>query len=138
MCILCYNTPTLVYDCDMGKRFYKPPKMVNYRIFQVVHLGGFFIFMNGELFLEIFGYVGMVIVLISFLLTDMKWLRIVNMTGGTICFIYGILTNTMPTALLNISLVTINGFYLIRTLINEKKAKSVNNDADSAYNQKDE
>ena len=22
----------LVYDCDMGKRFYKPPRMVDYRI----------------------------------------------------------------------------------------------------------
>ncbi len=92
----------------------------------------------GDNWIEILGYVGMVIVLISFLLTDMKWLRIVNMTGGTISLIYGILTNTLPTALLNASLVTINGFYLVRTLINEKKAKAVNNADPSAYNQIDE
>lgn len=92
----------------------------------------------GDNWIEILGYVGMVIVLISFLLTDMKWLRIVNMTGGTISLVYGILTNTLPTALLNASLVAINGFYLVRTLINEKKAKSVNNAEPSAYNQIDE
>ena len=96
-----------------------------------------FLFLTDKILLEILGYLGMAIVLVSFLLTDVKWLRIVNMTGGLLCLIYGIMTNTLPTALLNASLVTINGFYLIRTLINEKKSKSVNNTSDSAYNQID-
>ena len=91
-----------------------------------------------EILLEIIGYVGMGFVLVSFLLTDMKWLRIINMTGGVLSLIYGICTNTLPTALLNASLVTINGIYLARTLISEKKAKLVNNELDSAYNQIDE
>ena len=36
----------LVYICDMGKRFYKPPRMVDYRIEIGVYFfsGGFFIF----------------------------------------------------------------------------------------------
>ena len=87
---------------------------------------------------DIIGYVGMAFVLVSFLLSDMKWLRIINMVGGILSLIYGILTNTLPTAILNASLVTINGLHLAHTLINEKKAKSVNNEPDSAYNQNEE
>jgi hypothetical protein len=87
---------------------------------------------------DIIGYVGMAFVLVSFLLSDMKWLRIINMVGGILSLIYGILTNTLPTAILNASLVTINGLHLAPTLINEKKAKSVNNEPDSAYNQNEE
>ena len=91
----------------------------------------------GKIIFEIIGYLGMGFVLVSFLLSDMKKLRIVNMVGGVLSLIYGICTSTLPTALLNASLVTINGIHLMRTLIKEKKAKSVNNERDSAYNQID-
>ena len=79
--------------------------------------------MNPTLLLDLLGYLGMAIVIASFFMTNMKWLRVVNMTGGSICFIYGLLTNTIPTAALNIILVFVNGFHLTRTLINERKEK---------------
>ena len=47
--------------------------------------------MTPEIMLEIFGYIGTAIVLLSFLMTDMKLMRIVNMTGGTISLIYAFL-----------------------------------------------
>ena len=59
-----------------------------------------------NVFFEIFGYVGMALVLIS-MMTSVKWLRIVNMSGALICAIYGIMTNTWPTALLNLGLLII-------------------------------
>lgn len=67
-----------------------------------------------NVYLEIFGYVGMALVLISMMMTSVKWLRILNMSGAIICAVYGILTNTWPTALLNIGLLIIQMVQLYR------------------------
>lgn len=92
--------------------------------------------MTPEVWLEIFGYLGMVVVLISFFLSDLKTLRIVNMVGGIICLIYGILTKTFPTALLNASLVAVNCFKLVRHVTWEKKNPS-NKDSLITYNEEE-
>lgn len=74
-----------------------------------------------NVYLEIFGYVGMALVLVSMMMTSVKWLRILNMSGALICAIYGILTNTWPTALLNIGLLIIQMVQLIRLYRMEKQ-----------------
>ena len=79
--------------------------------------------MNGDLFLELFGYLGTALVLISFLMHDIKWLRAVNMAGGTISLIYAICVNTMPVVVLNGSLILINGVQLARILRMEREIK---------------
>ena len=66
-----------------------------------------------NVYLEIFGYMGMALVLVSMMMTSVKWLRIINMSGAVICAIYGILTNTWPTAFLNIGLLIIQVVQLI-------------------------
>ena len=92
--------------------------------------------MNPKLALELFGYLGTALVLLSFLLTDIKWLRLVNMSGGLISLIYAIFTNTMPVVVLNASLIIINGVQLARIIINERKAPvAVNSPDTEAYNQ---
>lgn len=92
--------------------------------------------MNPKLALELFGYLGTALVLLSFLLTDIKWLRLVNMSGGLISLIYAIFTNTMPVVVLNASLIIINGVQLARIIINERKAPVAVNSTDTeAYNQ---
>ena len=142
LCRLWYTITTRiqVYDCDMGKRFYKPPKMVSYRVFSVVFLfPEVFLFMNEKLALEIFGYLGTGLVLISFIMKDIKWLRAVNMSGGLISLIYAICTNAMPVVVLNASLIVINGIQLARILLNEKKQKkAVVSEDFVAYNKKKE
>ena len=79
--------------------------------------------MNGDLFLELFGYLGTALVLLSFLMHDIKWLRAVNMAGGTISLIYAICVNTMPVVVLNGSLILINGIQLARILRREREIK---------------
>ena len=79
--------------------------------------------MNGNLFLELFGYLGTALVLLSFLMHDIKWLRAVNMAGGTISLIYAICVNTMPVVVLNGSLILINGIQLARILRKEREIK---------------
>lgn len=71
--------------------------------------------------LELFGYFGMALVLASMLMTSVKWLRIINMSGAFICAIYGIMTGTWPTAWLNIGLLVIQFVQLVRLHKTEKQ-----------------
>lgn len=64
--------------------------------------------------LELFGYLGTALVLISMMMTSVTRLRLVNMTGAVICAIYGALTATWPTMVLNVSLVVIHVVQLMR------------------------
>ena len=64
---------------------------------------------------ELIGYLGTSFVLLSFLMKDMRTLRIVRIVG-CICFIvYGILIDyAIPVIITNVSIVIINLFYLIK------------------------
>ena len=72
---------------------------------------------------EIIGYVGMAFVVSSFFMQNIRWLRILNVIGGTLCCIYGFVTNTLPTALLNLILVCINVSMPIRWVIKTERRK---------------
>ena len=74
-----------------------------------------------NVYLEIFGYIGMALVLVSMMMTSLKRLRILNMTGAVICAIYGVCTNTWPTALLNMGLLIIQIVQLYRLHLQGKK-----------------
>ena len=74
-----------------------------------------------NIWLDVFGYIGMALVLVSMMMTSLKWLRILNMSGAVICAVYGVLTNTWPTALLNIGLLLIQIVQLYRLYLQEKK-----------------
>ena len=93
--------------------------------------------MDQNLALELFGYLGTALVLLSFIMTNIKWLRVVNMAGGIISLIYALCVNTMPVVVLNASLIVINAFQLIRIIVNEKNAAVSNLENDGAYIQID-
>lgn len=73
-----------------------------------------------NIYLEIFGYVGMALVLLSMMMTNTVKLRLFNLAGALVCMVYGILTNTWPTALLNLGLTIIQVIQLVR--LKKKKA----------------
>ena len=83
--------------------------------------------MDPKVALEVFGYFGTALVLTSFLMRDIKWLRAINMAGGLVSMIYAILVNTMPVVVLNASLICINAYQLAHILIKEKKARKEEN-----------
>ena len=106
----------------MGRRFYKPPQMVDYRFYR----SQLFYLLRGSMniYLEIFGYLGTALVIISMLMTDINKLRIINISGGVISLIYAICVNTMPVVVLNATLVTINTIQLVRSKINRRRFES--------------
>lgn len=70
---------------------------------------------------EIIGYLGSSLILISFLFKDVKLIRIVNIIGALFFIIYGFAIRTWPTVFVNIALIIIHIFYLIKM----KKEKQI-------------
>lgn len=67
-----------------------------------------------ELFLELVGYVGTALVLISMLMTSVVKLRIFNAVGSFVSMVYAYFSGTWPVVILNLSLLVINTVQLIR------------------------
>ncbi len=62
--------------------------------------------------IEIVGYIGSALVLISFLMTSVVRLRLVNMAGSIISGTYALIIGSYPLALMNFVLVLINAHFL--------------------------
>ena len=77
--------------------------------------------LSSNVVVEVIGYVASSFVLISFLLKEIKWIRIVNIIGAVSFVIYGFLTKTYPTAFMNSALVLVHVYYLIKMHIDTKK-----------------
>lgn len=61
-----------------------------------------------NVFLELFGYLGTALVLISMMMTSVRWLRLVNLSGAVVSMIYAVLVQTWPVAVLNFGLIVIH------------------------------
>lgn len=62
--------------------------------------------------IEIIGYAGSALVLVSFLMASVVKLRVVNAVGSLIFAVYALIIRSYPTALMNVCLVLINLYYL--------------------------
>lgn len=69
--------------------------------------------MNSNMIVELVGYFGSALVLVSFLMTSVVKLRIINAAGGLTCTVYSLVIHAYPTAIMNICLVLINIYYLM-------------------------
>ena len=88
--------------------------------------------MTLDLFMEIFGYIGTGVVIISMLMTSVTMLRVINVCGGVISLIYAAYCNAWPIVLLNGTLVTINITQLILAHFRKSKLNDVKTDAENA------
>lgn len=85
--------------------------------------------MDTRMIVELVGYFGSALVLLSFLMTSVFKLRIINAAGGVICTIYALIIHAYPTALMNTCLVIINIYYLIRIRKTERAYNFVEGEA---------
>lgn len=67
-----------------------------------------------NLYLEIFGYIGTALVLLSMMMTSVVKLRLFNTIGSAISMTYSILCGAWPVVFLNGGLIIINVYQLIR------------------------
>ena len=83
--------------------------------------------------IELIGYLGSALVLVSMLMTSVVRLRIINLTGSVIFSVYALIIKSYPTALMNIALAGINIFYLIRIFKEQKIYDAVKTEPSDGY-----
>jgi hypothetical protein len=64
--------------------------------------------------IEIYGYISMIVVIISMMMKNMKWLRILNSISCAMFIVYGVFLGAYPIILLNSIVIGINVFRLIK------------------------
>lgn len=64
--------------------------------------------------IELMGYFASFLVLVSFLMSSVVKLRVLNAVGSFIFAVYALIIQSYPTAVMNFSLVAINMYYLFR------------------------
>ena len=67
-----------------------------------------------NVYLEIFGYIGTLTVIISMTMKSVTRLRVINMLGSIICMIYALLSTAYPIVCMNAALIVINLIRLIK------------------------
>lgn len=66
-------------------------------------------------FTDLIGYTASIIILVSFIMKDIKTLRIVGSIGATFFVAYGVLLNfAIPLIITNVAIVVINIYYLLK------------------------
>lgn len=129
------NLFSMVYACKTGRRFYKPP-MVDYRFFGADV--NFFVLMEiimipdeYIIYLEIFGYIGTALVILSMMMSSVTYLRIFNISGSIISMTYSFISVAYPVAVLNLALIIINAAQLIRSFISKRTLYCIKVGADN-------
>ncbi len=63
---------------------------------------------------EYIGYLASLLVLVSFLMKNMTYLRLVNTLGCLVFIAYGALLPSIPIIITNAAIVIINSYYLLK------------------------
>lgn len=85
------------------------------------------------IYLEIFGYIGTALVLLSMMMSSVVKLRIINICGSVISAVYAIMSVAYPVALLNVGLIAINTVQLVRYYRAKRSFRYVKVGADDEF-----
>ncbi len=65
-----------------------------------------------KLYIELFGYLGSALVVLSMLMTSVVRLRVINTLGSVISTVYGLIIGSYPLVVMNVCLIVINLYNL--------------------------
>ena len=89
--------------------------------------------MDGKLIIELVGYIGSALVVVSMLMTSVVRLRVVNTIGSAIFMVYALIIGSYPTALMNLFLIAINVYHLFRLFHTQKEYDLIDADLRDSY-----
>ena len=72
--------------------------------------------MNTALYIEMFGYIGSVLIVVSMFMSSVVKLRIINTAGSVISGIYALISGAFPLFVMNICIIVINIYNLIKPM----------------------
>jgi hypothetical protein len=84
-------------------------------------------------YLEYLGYIASAIVLISLLMTSIKKLRWINLVGALLFGIYGFMIQSIPTGVMNLGIVVIDIYFLVKMYKNKDYFKILKLERNSEY-----
>lgn len=70
---------------------------------------------------EVLGYIGSILVIVSMLMSSVTRLRVINIVGCAISAVYATIIQAFPTVVMNVILVLINGYFLLQLRKNEMR-----------------
>ena len=76
--------------------------------------------MSTSMIIEMVGYLGSILVVVAMLMPSLVKLRVINSIGAGIFAIYALIIQSYPTALMNVCLVSINIYNLVKLSRTEK------------------
>ncbi len=89
--------------------------------------------MNNALFIELFGYLGSILVVVSMLMSSVIKLRIINIIGSVISGTYALIIGSFPLALMNICLIIINVYNIYKLKKQSHKYEIVKGDIQDSF-----
>ena len=89
--------------------------------------------MDTAMLIEIFGYIGSALVVISMLMSSIVKLRVINILGSIISGTYAIICGAFPLVLMNACLIAINVYNLYKLLKTEQQYDLVEGAAGDKY-----
>lgn len=82
--------------------------------------------------IEIFGYIGSALVVVSMLMSSVVKLRIINTVGSIVSGIYAVICGAFPLALMNACLIIINVYNLFKLLKTKQEYALVDSESEDA------
>ena len=89
--------------------------------------------MNAAMMIEIYGYIGSVLVVVSMLMSSIIKLRVINILGSLISGSYALIIGSFPLVLMNSCLIIINVYNLYKLLKAEQKYDLVDSEVNDAF-----
>ena len=89
--------------------------------------------MNTGLAVELVGYLGSALVVVSMLMTSVVRLRVVNTVGSVIFMTYALIIGSYPTAAMNLFLIGINIYHLVRLFRDRKEYDLIETELDDGF-----
>ena len=83
--------------------------------------------------IELFGYLGSTLVVVSMLMSSVVKLRVINTIGSIISGTYALIIHSYPLALMNICLIVINCYNLAKLLKSEQQYDLIRVNADDGF-----
>ena len=77
--------------------------------------------MDSKVLIELIGYLGSALVVVSMLMASVVKLRVVNTVGSAIFMGYALVIGSYPTAVMNFFLIAINVYHLVRLFRSHKE-----------------
>lgn len=89
--------------------------------------------MSTEFMLELYGYIGSVLVVVSLLMASVVKLRIFNTLGCIVSGSYAFIIGSLPLCLVNGALIIINGYYLIKMFKSKREYDLIESNMEDGF-----